>query len=342
MKTTSKRWMAAAVCALALSAAAAFAVPAAVPGSINFQACLQDASGHPLAGVQHVAFSIYDAETGGSLIWARMFPVTCTSAGEFSLVLSDSGELVGKPLEEKLLDVFQGTKRWLELEVEGEGKIEPRIEMAVQPFAIQAQYGLWADADFETGGDLAVQDGGMLSAGDAGVQGDVQIAQSMAVSGDVQATDLAVSGTVQASQAGAREPRGLIPVGGIILWNQSTLPTDYGQWAVCDGSTVNGLQTPDLRGLFVAGASTVGGTWAEKGTTGGQAQVTLSIEQMPSHTHSYRIPDNKSQGLWGLYTSQDDGFWRGTTQWASSKAGGGKAHNNLPKYYALYYIMRVK
>ena len=342
MKTTSKLWMVAAVAALALSATAAFAVPAAVPASINFQGRLLAADGRPLAGVQHVAFSVYDAEKGGSLIWARMFPVTCTASGEFSLVLTDSGELVGKPLEEKLIDVFQGTKRWMELEVEGEGKIEPRIEVAVQPFAIQAQYGLWADVDFETGGNMTVKDGGMLSVGDAGSRGTVQIDQSMAVSGDVQTKELAVSGTIHATEAGAHEPIGVVPVGGIILWNKSTLPTDYGQWAICDGSTVNGMRTPDLRGRFVAGASTASGSWASKGATGGAERVTLTEDQMPRHTHSYRVPGNKSQGIWSLSGNQDDGFWTGTRSTASVATGGNQPHNNLPAYYAIYYIMRVK
>ena len=344
MKTTSKRWMAAAFCAMALSTAAAFGAKPAVPGSVNFQACLKDAAGQPITGVQHVAFSIYDAEKGGSLIWARMFPVTCTSAGEFAIVLTDSGELVGKPLEEKLVDVFQGTKRWLELEVEGVGKIEPRIEMAVQPFAIQAQYGLWADRDFEAGGNVKVQDGGMLSVGDVGMRGAVQIDQSMAVSGDVQAQELAVGGTLDVAHPASKEPLGVVPVGGIILWNKNKgeLPSDYGQWAICDGSTVNGMQTPDLRGLFVVGASQLSSSWATRGTTGGAAEVTLTTNQMPKHTHTYRVPDNKSQGLWGWYSSQDDGFWRGTKSWASTSACGGQPHNNLPPFYALYYIMRVK
>jgi microcystin-dependent protein len=44
-----------------------------------------------------------------------------------------------------------------------------------------------------------------------------------------------------------------IPLGGIIMWSGSTPPTG---WAVCDGSISNGVQTPDLRGRFVVGAST--------------------------------------------------------------------------------------
>ena len=44
-----------------------------------------------------------------------------------------------------------------------------------------------------------------------------------------------------------------IPLGGIIMWSGTVPPTG---WAVCDGSISNGVQTPDLRGRFVVGAST--------------------------------------------------------------------------------------
>lgn len=43
-----------------------------------------------------------------------------------------------------------------------------------------------------------------------------------------------------------------IPLGGIIMWSGTVPPPG---WAVCDGSLANGVQTPDLRGRFVVGAS---------------------------------------------------------------------------------------
>lgn len=69
---------------------------------------------------------------------------------------------------------------------------------------------------------------------------------------------------------------GFIPVGGIILWSGSIVSIPAG-WALCDGT----LGTPNLRDRFVVGA----GTTYAVGANGGAATVTLTLAQIPSHTH---------------------------------------------------------
>lgn len=68
-----------------------------------------------------------------------------------------------------------------------------------------------------------------------------------------------------------------VPAGVITMWSGSvaTIPTG---WALCNGS--NG--TPDLRDRFVVGA---GNNYAVN-ATGGADSVTLTTNQIPSHTHS--------------------------------------------------------
>lgn len=58
-------------------------------------------------------------------------------------------------------------------------------------------------------------------------------------------------------------------IGQIIAITTSASPAL--KWAVCDGSTVNGIVTPDLREFFIMGAN------GDEGVTGGAL----------SHTHSY-------------------------------------------------------
>ena len=43
-------------------------------------------------------------------------------------------------------------------------------------------------------------------------------------------------------------PFNLLPKGTIVAFNGTTAPTG---WAICDGKTVNGYKTPDLRGRFI-------------------------------------------------------------------------------------------
>ena len=43
-------------------------------------------------------------------------------------------------------------------------------------------------------------------------------------------------------------PLNFLPKGTIVAFNGTTAPTG---WAICDGKTVNGYKTPDLRGRFI-------------------------------------------------------------------------------------------
>ena len=88
-----------------------------------------------------------------------------------------------------------------------------------------------------------------------------------------------------------------IPIGGIILWSgaQNAIPTN---WNLCDGT--NG--TPDLRGQFVIGA---GGSY-NVGNTGGESEHTLTVNEMPSHNHTFTGNSHThSLNLEGLTTSSN-------------------------------------
>ena len=119
----------------------------------------------------------------------------------------------------------------------------------------------------------------------------------------------------------------VVPVGSIMMWGGSVanIPS---RWKLCDGQN----STPDLRGKFVLGA---GGSYSV-GAFGGEETHTLTINEMPSHTHmlsDYLQWAGTNGPAW-------DGT-RGITTKETSAVGGNGAHNNMPPYYALCYIMRV-
>ena len=85
---------------------------------------------------------------------------------------------------------------------------------------------------------------------------------------------------------------GTIPVGGIIMWSGSTVPTG---WSLCDGSN----STPDLRNRFIVGS----GDSYNTGATGGNDSTTLSVNNMPSHFHSQPAHDHGAGTLEAQGTS---------------------------------------
>lgn len=118
-----------------------------------------------------------------------------------------------------------------------------------------------------------------------------------------------------------------VPVGAIVIWSGSVnnIPA---YWHLCDGT--NG--TIDLRDKFVLGA----GNSYSVGATGGEATHTLTIEEIPSHSHSISYGRHGGTGQTTSVVFDDSKYTE-----ATSEEGGGAAHNNMPPYYALCYIQRI-
>jgi microcystin-dependent protein len=150
-----------------------------------------------------------------------------------------------------------------------------------------------------------------------------------------------------------------LPAGVIMMWSGSvaTIPT---QWRLCDGNSGR----PDLRDKFIVGA---GNTYTP-GVTGGNNSITLSVAQMPSHTHSINTSDlSHTHNLQtGVYNSANSGsgqctkFGAGNDECGGSRmygnttdttytnatvnttaTGSGAAINIMPSYYALCYIIKL-
>lgn len=122
-----------------------------------------------------------------------------------------------------------------------------------------------------------------------------------------------------------------IPSGGIIAYSGEAETIPEG-WAVCNGE--NG--TPDLRGRFILGASET----HPMGETGGEEEVTLTVEQMPSHDHiGSRMSTSGNKTTASTSSTALTYYYRSDER--TDVSGNSQPHTNMPPYYALIYIMKL-
>lgn len=114
----------------------------------------------------------------------------------------------------------------------------------------------------------------------------------------------------------------IYPVGAIYLSTSSTSPQTL------FGGTWQRIQD---RFLLCAGST------YKAGKTGGEASHTLTIDEIPAHTHDI-VGDVLDWGTGGrpyFGTGQYDDTVK------TSSVGGGQAHNNMPPYLAVYAWKRT-
>ena len=159
---------------------------------------------------------------------------------------------------------------------------------------------------------------------------------------------------------------GGVPAGVVWEFDGPTANIPAG-WLVCDGSAVsrttyarlfaaigtlhgagNGTTTfnlPDRRGRVGVGREAGSSTWANIGDKPGQKDVTLTVDQIPSHDHG---PSGAAYNFWGYNgTTGGEGTWNpGNASGVAGfdrtgSTGGGQPHTNVQPSFVTNFIIKT-
>ena len=133
----------------------------------------------------------------------------------------------------------------------------------------------------------------------------------------------------------------LYPVGAVYISVNSTSPASLfgGEWTQINGRFLIGTGAPELND----DGTSPGSYNFAAGSKGGEANHTLTVNEMPNHAHASGrgylnvAGGTDKQALSNQYLSGDDYSGNST-----SYIGGGAAHNNMPPYLAVYMWKRVR
>lgn len=150
------------------------------------------------------------------------------------------------------------------------------------------------------------------------------------------------------------------PTGWVFCYGQALSRTSYDRlysavgttYGVGDGSTTFNL--PDLRGRVLAGKDNMGGSAANRitsggsgitgstlGASGGAETHTLTTAQMPSHTHNTTYSYARTRGYSVVYNGGPGGYAHHELDNTMTYTGGNGAHQNTQPTMILNYLIKL-
>jgi len=154
-----------------------------------------------------------------------------------------------------------------------------------------------------------------------------------------------------------QELNNVVPPLTIVSFYGTTAPIG---WQICNGSSLqamdsrivydnsgNSIKTPNLQGRVIVGTNTSSGITPNintglsiynVGDYGGEENHTLTIKEIPEHSHSSGAMTNYSGGGYTGGIRVNNFF--GLGDFTGGNAGGGAPHYNMQPYYVLTYIIK--
>ncbi|MEO1437399.1 MAG: tail fiber protein, partial [Bacteroidota bacterium] len=155
---------------------------------------------------------------------------------------------------------------------------------------------------------------------------------------------------------------GQVPIGTIQMWPTNTPPSG---WLICNGSSFSGSTYPALQSVLggtslpnftgrfplgVGNSGTNGSTNHNISSTGGEEKHNLTVNEMPSHSHGAGSLSTSepylSQNGSGNQDKRDGGgtklYEYSSITGNTSAVGGNQAHNNMPPFYTINFIIKAQ
>lgn len=150
------------------------------------------------------------------------------------------------------------------------------------------------------------------------------------------------------------------PSGAMVAWGASTFPTG---WLLCNGQAVSRstyaalfavisttygagdgsttFNVPNIQGRVIVGRDAGQTEFDTLGETGGAKTHTLTIPEIPSHSHLIPTQTFGTGTQSSALTDNSSTFDYSQPSNVSQTTGGGGAHNNLQPYLVLNYIIKT-
>ena len=140
------------------------------------------------------------------------------------------------------------------------------------------------------------------------------------------------------------------------MWPSTSIPDN---WLLCDGTNFvtanypdlyailgNSNELPDFTGRMPIGAGEGTASDATERTLGDMAGTethTLSIGEMPSHSHDVTVTyrEGEENGSGNAYSDLGGGSSHSKT-FTTTTRGGDQAHNNMPPHYTINFIIKAR
>ncbi len=103
---------------------------AQVPKLIRYQGQVVDSQGVPLEGPYSLHFRLYDAQTGGTVVWEETQANVPVTKGQFSILLGQVTPLTTMQWDQPC---------WLSIQVNTDSELSPRQQITSVPLAIRAE-----------------------------------------------------------------------------------------------------------------------------------------------------------------------------------------------------------